>query len=182
MLFRSTGYRNPKGDLPWLDSPEALASWRVANELRLAVVLMMLPPGPSPDLLTHVATLAKAFPETRIVLDHAAWPAYEGAPRFGLTAEHLALVALPNVLFKLTSILFTEQAEAKLDSAQFVRHLADTYGSQRLMWGSDMGNTPGSYAELAALARSSAALLNAAERAAYLFEVGKATFSARIAG
>jgi L-fuconolactonase len=176
---RFTGYRNPGGDLPWLDSPEAKRSWRVANDAQLAVVLMTLPPGPSPDLLTRVAALASEFPGTRIVLDHAAWPAYEGAPGYGLTPEHVALVRFPNVFFKLTSILFTEQANANLSSAAFVRHLADTFGASRLMWGSDMGNTPGTYGALAALARESAKTLNPAESNDYLYRTGALTFAAR---
>lgn len=47
------------------------------------------------------------------------------------------------------------------------------------MWGSDVGNTPESYAEMAHRARASAALLDAGERRLFLSETARGLFERR---
>jgi L-fuconolactonase len=78
------------------------------------------------------------------------------------------------VYFKLSSIILEQQAAAHLSGADFVRHAVDVYGAQRILWGSDVGNTQAPYAELVQLALDSAARLTPREQRQVFHDTGKA--------
>jgi L-fuconolactonase len=173
---RLTGYQDASGCFPWLNSTAALATWAVADEMGLTVVLMHLPPGTSAPALGPIAEVARKFPSTRIVLDHVGWPAHEAGPNFGLSPAHRLLKDHPNIYYKLTTHLLKDFADAGISTAQFVRHCVDTYGADHLMWGSDVGNTPGTYAELVGIALDSMTLLTNREKQQVLHDTGKESF------
>jgi predicted TIM-barrel fold metal-dependent hydrolase len=163
------------GGYPWLTGPVAQKTWQAANELGIVIVLMPVPPNvPDPGVLAAIAESARRFPNVKVVLDHCGWPNVQGGPDHGLTAAHLAFKPLRNVYFKLSSINLEALAAAKLPSADFVRHLVDTFGADRIMWGSDFGNTPAPYSELVHLASESTTRLGERERRAVLHDTGKA--------
>jgi predicted TIM-barrel fold metal-dependent hydrolase len=61
--------------------------------------------------------------------------------------------------------------EGGVDTAQVVRRMADTFGAQRLAWGSDVGQSlKWPFADKARHAREAAALLDARERALFLHD------------
>ena len=180
--LRLVGYANAECRYTFLTSDDAMASWAEAERLGLAVVLMIrLSPGESPaPTLARVAQLARRFPAARIVLDHCGWPGSgQDADAVGLTPAHRALAACPNIFLKVSSINFTRFDAARIDPARFMRAAVDHFGAERMMWGSDFGNTLIDYAMLAARARTSAALLNETEQRAYLHDTGAAIFAQR---
>lgn len=180
--LRLVGYANADGRYPFLTSDAAMASWAAAERLELAIVLMIrLSPGESPaPTLARVAQLARRFPAARIVLDHCGWPgAGPDADAVGLTPAHRALAACPNIFLKVSSINFTRFDAVRVDPARFMRAAVDHFGAERMMWGSDFGNTLIDYAMLAARARTSAALLNETEQRDYLHDTGAAIFAQR---
>jgi L-fuconolactonase len=163
------------GEYPWLTAPLAQKIWRAANDLGIVIVLMPVPPNaPDPKVLAAIAENARRYPNVRVVLDHFGWPNMQGAPDYGLTPAHLALKPLRNVYFKLSSINLEALAAAKLSSTAFVRHAVDTFGADRIMWGSDLGNTAAPYDELVELAIASTVGLTQRERRAVLHDTGKA--------
>lgn len=174
VALRVYGFADANGACPWLDSEAALDAWGVVNAHRLSWVMMYGRAGGAEPVIRRVAAMAERFPETAIVLDHCGWP--EGELRQSAVAplrEHR------NVFLKVTTINFNQFRETGADAARFVREAADMFGVERLMWGSDVGNTQWTYAEMAAQARASAALLNAEERRAYLFGTGHRLFARR---
>lgn len=167
------------GTLPWLDPGTGDGVWGVAGDLGLTVVIMYIPPGPSPDALARIAAVASAFPGTSVVIDHMGWPDFAGAlgtSRFGLTAAHLALARLRNVHLKLTTITLEDLAGAGISAAGFVRYAADAFGADHLLWGSDAGNSQGAYPGLVSRAVAAAAQLTEAERAQFLGGTGRGLF------
>jgi L-fuconolactonase len=169
----------------WLDSDAAQNTWAAANELGLAVVLMSTPPGAakagevipaSALVLEHVAQLADKYPNVKIVLDHCGWPDQEGAPNYGLTAAHLALKAHRNVYYKFTTINLDRLSEAKLSAPDYLRHLVDVYGADHIMWGSDMGNSKGTYDEMVTRALAAITKLNASEQKQMMSDTGRSVF------
>lgn len=176
--LRLTGGQAASGAYPWLDSEAALATWRVAADHGLPVALMYVPQGPNPAAIERIAALARRFPDAVIVLDHLGWPGRDAA----LTGPSDAigpLVEARNILFKATSINFRLLREQRTDAAGFIRRFADLVGAERMMWGSDYGNTLQTYSEMTDCARASAALLSASERRSYLHDTGKGLFSRR---
>jgi predicted TIM-barrel fold metal-dependent hydrolase len=172
----------------WLDSPAALGTWTVANELGLAVVVMVMPTGvakgdevipPSPLVLDHVAQLADEYPNVKIALDHFGWPAQEGAPNYGFTAAHLALKAHRNVYYKFTTINLNNLKKAGLSAPDFVRHAVDLYGADHIMWGSDIGNSgnsAGEYQDMVSRAIDATQKLNPREQKQMLRDTGRSVF------
>ncbi|GAB2794119.1 amidohydrolase family protein [Streptomyces daliensis] len=162
------GIRHQVQDEPdpsWLcraDVRRALA--RVA-EAGLVYELLVTPR----ELPAAVAT-ARALPELRLVLDHAAKPpiaAGEWQPWARLTEE---LAALPNVGCKLSGLV-TEadwHGWTREDVLPWARHALDAFGPERVMFGSDwpVCGLAASYGEVHALAEHATSHLSAAERAA----------------
>jgi predicted TIM-barrel fold metal-dependent hydrolase len=122
--------------------------------------------------MERIGKLAKRFPNTRIVLDHLTWPAPEGAPTFGLSPEHLALKSLTNIYFKFTTLNLQELEKAQVSAADFVRHVVNVYGADRVMWGSDLGNSKQGYADLVRSAIAATTKLTPSEQRQILRETG----------
>jgi L-fuconolactonase len=175
--LRLTGYPDKEGNYPWMEAPEAQATWAEANRLGLAMVLMYLPTKPSPTAIQKIEALAKRYPQVNVVMDHIGWPATEGAPNYGISPELVSLARLPNVYFKLTSINFEHLEAAKLDPAPFVRHAVDVFGADHMMWGSDYGNTKGTFPDMVADAIAATSLLTPRERRQVLHDTGKRIFA-----
>ena len=174
--LRLYGKQTPDGETPWLDSPEALRTWEVADRHGINMVLMYSPQSTSATALPRIASLSERYPSTKISLDHFGWPSHD--PRIqGLTDDHVILRDFGNIHFKLSTINLDYFQTAKIDSAEFLRTAVDLFGADRIMWGSDLGNTLEPYAEMAARARKAAALLTAEERRKVLCETGRRLFS-----
>lgn len=177
--LRLFGHPDAAGDYPWLDSPAALDTWEVAVSLGLHMVLMYAPGRPSEAALGRIVTLAKRFLGTTIALDHCGWPAVEKGVAGTIGPEHLKLVDVPNIHFKVTQINFNRLAEAGIDAAAFLRIIVDTYGADRVMWGSDYGNTLVPYPDMVAQAVASTSRLDESERERVLHANGNRLFAGR---
>ncbi len=75
-----------------------------------------------------------------------------------------ALAAHPNVSFKFTQICVERLRDARIPLADFVRRLTDLHGPGRLVWGSDIGQSGGTYPKMAGAAHEAAARLDERER------------------
>jgi predicted TIM-barrel fold metal-dependent hydrolase len=177
--LRLFGYPDEAGNYPWLDSPAAIETWEVAASLGLRMIVMYAPGKPSHAALRRIIALARRFPDTVIALDHCGWPGAEGGVKGTIGPEHLELVDVPNVHFKFTQINVNRFAETGIDSAEFVRLLVDTYGADRVMWGSDFGNTKTTYLEMVEHALAATWLLTDAEREKMLETNGRRLFAGR---
>jgi L-fuconolactonase len=171
-----------KDDTAWLDSAPVLDFWAAASELKLpvTVILYRFNNDAARRALAHVAGRFQKIP---ILVDHVGLP-HPSTPEkkwgeaqghdysipkgadFGVGKYLAELGALSHVYFKVTDINFDRLEEAHLDAARFVRVLADAFGANRLLWGSDVGQSPAPYAEKVKRLHQSAQLLNEAERAA----------------
>ncbi|WP_066799554.1 amidohydrolase family protein [Sphingomonas soli] len=134
---RITGRPDADGNYIWLDAPTTQEMWRVADELRLAVVIMTLPAEVMPGPLAQIAALAARFPNARVVLDHIGW----AKPGADLDALRAAVGARSNVYFKLTTVNLELLERAGDDPAAYVRRVVDLFGADRVMWGSDFGRS-----------------------------------------
>ena len=87
-------------------------------------------------------------PDVPVVLDHCGFPDLRGGPSFPGLAPVLALAGHPGLHLKVTSHVLEAAGE---HAAAFVEQLADTFGADRLVWGSDYPQTHDrTYAELVA--------------------------------
>lgn len=171
-------------DVDWLASSQALALWKAAEQhgVPVAVILYRRNNEAGRAALARVAREIRGIP---IVLDHCALPhpstpekkfaasegidyAIDPPPGFGIDEAIGGFADLPHVHFKVTDINFDRLEEAGYDTAQFVRTLVDRFGAERLVWGSDVGQSPAPYAEKIARLRHAAGMLSDAEREAFM--------------
>ena len=88
--------------------------------------------------LGHICVFAERHPELSIVIDHGAKPPIASGALEPWRSEITRVAALTNVWCKLSGLL-TEAATAQGADAlrPYVAHLLESFGSERLMWGSD---------------------------------------------
>ena len=122
----------------------------------------------------NLTKLVDRHPDLPMVLDHAGKPDIASGGFDGWAKDVAALAERPQVMCKLSGLL-TEAGErtGDADLRPYVDHLLDSFGSDRLMWGSDWPvlNLAGSYAVWYGQARRLLAELSAHEQAAIFGEV-----------
>lgn len=172
-------------DTAWFNSPAAMKFWEMAAKHKLPVAIIFFHYH-LPYALPALRLIAEMFPDLPIIIDHvgsshASTPevvwgkekGYDmdapGGPDYGLAGALAPFGKHRNVSFKLTQINFHRLIDANIPFSAFVRRLTDLYGPDRLVWGSDIGQSGGTYAEMAANAREAAAELNEHEQALFLF-------------
>lgn len=182
--LRIVAPRLTEHDTAWLDGDEALGLWRAASGLGLPVTVILYRRNNEagraallgvarrfrdvPILIDHVGVPHASTPETRFAASQGIGYMIPPPPGFGIAEAVGPFEELGHVHFKVTDINFDRLGEAGFDNAVFVRALADRFGASRLLWGSDVGQSPAPYAEKLARLTASAALLRPEEREAYL--------------
>jgi L-fuconolactonase len=172
-----------ENDTAWLDSDEALGLWRAASELALPVTVILYRRNNAAGLAALLG-IARRFRDLPILIDHVGvphastpetrWAVSQGIDYvipppagFGIAESLMQFDDLGHVHFKVTDINFDRLEDNHFDSAAFVRALADRFGAGRMLWGSDVGQSPAPYSEKIERLHTSAARLSAQERAAF---------------
>lgn len=176
---RLTGSMATGGLFPWLASEKALRLWSAAAETGIVIDIMTMPFGDPPQAIPTYADLARRFPSVRMVIDHLNWPEARGEPDYGLNGVRHALALYPNVFFKFTTLNIDKLQDDGRSPAAFLAYAVETLGAQRICWGTDMGNSPGTYAELVGRGRAAARGLSPADQRAVLHDTGRALFTKR---
>lgn len=175
-------------DTGWLCSPQAMEVWKVCAELGTPMTLILFTKQ-LPYLLPLVKIIAREFNELPIVIDHGGMPfgmtQYEvglaeaageqvvlpRVPDFGIDETIAIFEDAPNVHFKLTEINMERLVAEGVRPAHLVRRMVDSFGADRLVWGSDVGqSTMWGYSEKAAMAREAAEFLTESEASAFLHD------------
>jgi len=175
---RFFGGRQADGSMPWLNSPEALRTWDVAQEFGLVIDLEVLSEGGGGPSIPAIIALARKYPAIRIVLDHLLEPEMtEGhVEHYGLDERYETLAGEKNIFFKFTSINLDICREENIPADKVLRRAVDLYGADHVMWGSDIGTSSGTYKEMVQRFLDSAVLLNPQEKAAVFHDTGKRVF------
>jgi predicted TIM-barrel fold metal-dependent hydrolase len=176
-------------DTAWMSSPAALNVWRTCADLNVPVTLIFFY-NQLAYTLPLLKVIARMHPQLPILVDHLgtawgatqvelAWARQAGIaavtmpppPDFGI-AETLGLFDdTPNVIFKFTEVNLENLHASGVEPALLIRRLADRFGAQRLVWGSDVGQSlRWTYAEKAAMGRAAAAQLDAAGQRLFLHD------------
>ena len=174
--LRLFGGRRPDGSMPWLNSPAALRSWEVAQEAGIVMDLEVLAQGGGGPSIPAIMALARAHPDVSVVLDHLLEPEMDEGAHFGLDERYEQLAQCPNISFKFTSINLDICREAGIPAEKVLRRAVDLYGADRVMWGSDIGTSSGTYREMVARFLEAAVLLTPAELRAVGHDTGRRVF------
>ncbi|GAA0930005.1 amidohydrolase family protein [Pseudonocardia zijingensis] len=175
-------------DTAWMSSPQAMQVWEACAELGTPMNLILFTKQ-LPYLLPLIKIIAGMFPDLPILLDHGSMPygmsQYEvrlareageeivlpGPPDFGIDRTIAIFEDVPNVHFKITEINMERLVAEGVRPAHIVRRLVDGFGPERLMWGSDVGQSMlWNYTEKSAMARAAADFLTPDEARGFLHD------------
>jgi predicted TIM-barrel fold metal-dependent hydrolase len=166
-------------DTDWFASVAALDAWAAVESLGVAVCLHVFRPLRE-KMLAALSPLLDRFSRVNVIVEHMSNAALElGAPAYGVDDALLALKLRPNVFFKFTTINLHRMAEAGSPASPMLNYLVGQFGADRIMWGSDLGQSKGSYAEMVALLKESAQDLREVDRAAIFGQTCQTAFTAR---
>jgi predicted TIM-barrel fold metal-dependent hydrolase len=163
-------------DTSWIDSPRARDAWATAADLGIPVRLHFFRWNRA-ACLPAVAPMLQRFPNTKVVIDHLSnLSAEEGPPDYGLDAPLAALVPYANLSLLLSTINLARLAAEGAPSAPVLARLVAAFGAERLLWGSDIGQSQGSYPRMCALADAAVATLAENDRRLVLGGTGHAVY------
>lgn len=155
----------------WLSSPASLAAWTLAADLDLLVDIEA-PVVNGVALLPSVEQAADRFPNLRIVLDHIFLPEATD-PDFGIAKDFEGVAARDNIAVKFTCINMDAVREQGIAPEAVLRRAVDFFGPDKVMWGSDIGTSSGTYKEMVARGYDAAKLLTTEERRKVMHDTGR---------
>jgi predicted TIM-barrel fold metal-dependent hydrolase len=163
-------------DNTWVSGPIAQEVWRVATELGISVCFHLMRWNRA-QCLAGLKEMCMRFPNTKVVVDHFSnLIGEQGAPDYGVDQPLQELVAFPNVYQKFTMINIGKLADLGLPCAPVVRRMVDVFGAGRVMWGSDVAQSKGAYAEMVRLGKDAVALLDETEARHVIHQTASAVY------
>lgn len=125
----------------WLEP--GVIDWFWSGCERLNIPLMALAPG----LTREIAAIAERHPHLTIILDHLARnSALRDEECFADLEELLALARLPNIAVKASSLpCYTNDTFPFHRLTPYLRRTFDSFGADRILWGSDLTRLPCTY-------------------------------------
>jgi predicted TIM-barrel fold metal-dependent hydrolase len=122
-----------RGANDWLDGAGMKAMWTAAAEEELAMCPLI-----DVEDLPAVDRMCRAFPETRVVIDHFARIGGDGKFRESDIQELCNFAKHPHVYVKLSAFYFLGAKQPPYtDVLPMIRRLLDSFGAKRLMWATD---------------------------------------------
>lgn len=173
---RLFGSRKEDGSMPWLNSPQALKTWEVAEEFGIVMDLEVLAKGGGAPSIPAIIELARRYSNVRLVLDHLLEPELTDDDDYGLDERYTKLASEPNIFFKFTTINMDIYREADVPAEKVLRKAVDMFGADHIMWGSDIGTSSGTYKDMVQRMLDAAVLLTPEEQRAVLHDTGKRVF------
>jgi L-fuconolactonase len=129
-----------------------IAAWKAAAELDVPVCVHFFRWNRHGGLQA-LEQILRTLPEVRVVVDHFSNMACEtGPPDYGLDAPLLALVRYPGLSVKFTTIPLGQLERRGIDAGPVLERVVAEFGGDRLMWGSDITQSAGTYAHMVELA------------------------------
>lgn len=151
-------------DISWLDSPLAREAWRAAAELDVPVCVHFFPWNRT-EGLTRLDDIVRSIPGLTVVIDHfAAIKSDAGPPDHGVDELLTRVAGHDGVTIKFTTIPLGRLDEAGIDFRPVVARVKDLFGAERMMWGSDVTQSSGSYEYMAGLGRGAVDGMSVAEQ------------------
>jgi L-fuconolactonase len=155
-----TGGSTKKVDASTLDDARSYPVWKLMSERGLSMCVQTGIPA--------TISLANRFPNVPIILDHFGRPDAGGGPPYDAAAPLMSLAALSNVYLKFTPVVLNRLKECNADVHAFMAKLVQEFGANRIAWGSNWPNSPGTLKQHVAIAKAALAGLSEADRDAIL--------------
>ncbi|MCC1494542.1 amidohydrolase [Cognatishimia sp. F0-27] len=152
-----------QGQSTWLNDPASHPAWQYASDIGLPICVQMRPPG-----VPMLRDLVQRFPDAHVIIDHLARPELSDGPPYAAASGLWELAAFPGVHLKMTlrNIKAAESGQSTLPA--FMAHLMETFGADRVAWGSNFPAADTPLPTLVARAREAVAMLDKDQQEAIL--------------
>lgn len=119
----------------WVIQPVVLESLKILAKHNMIFEVVAV----FPNHLKHVPTLAENAPDLKLVIDHLAKPPIKAQHMSPWTDQMAAAAAFPNVYAKVSGLNTAAdwQTWSHIDLKPYIDFVLDTFGADRLMFGSD---------------------------------------------
>lgn len=158
-----TGGSTKDVDASVLEDPRSFPVWNLMSERGLSICIQTDARG-----IPATTSLAKRFPKVPIIIDHFARPDASGGPTYSAASPLFSLANLPNVYLKFTPVVLKRLSDCKADVHDFMAKAVSVFGAERIAWGSNWPNSPGTLVEHVAHAKAAISHLSAAAQDAIL--------------
>ncbi|HJM99869.1 MAG TPA: amidohydrolase family protein [Acidimicrobiales bacterium] len=119
----------------WIGSPETSWLWHEAQKQGLVISVCVLP-----SEIQEIGRCAEKYPDQMIVVDHCGFAPIHDVTN--LATQHLlALSQFPNIILKVTTLVIDDWIKHTDSVSSLFPVLAGSFGSERLVWGSDFAQT-----------------------------------------
>ena len=152
--------------MDWLGGETASPLWRLAQERQVPICVHLFP-ATRPEGLQLLARLIADYPDVPVVIDHLSNQLYSDSLD-GPDALIAPFADMPNIALKFTAIPLARIVGDGFDPMAILQRFIARFGADRLMWGTDISQSPGSYEELVELGRGAVAGLSEPHRALLL--------------
>ncbi|MBW4332121.1 amidohydrolase [Stakelama sp. CBK3Z-3] len=154
-----TGGSTKEFDPSELDDPRAYPGWETLSELGIPMCIQTGPVG-----LSAVTALAKRFPKVDIILDHLGRPDVTDGPPYANAQSLFDLAPIDNIYLKLTPRIMGDSKKGAATPETLFPKIVETFGAQRLAWGSNFPTSPGTLEEIKATAQDRLSTLSEEDR------------------
>jgi L-fuconolactonase len=142
MRLFTTGSTMP-GQATWFADPKSYPFWEHAAAKNIPVCVQMRQEG-----IPLLRQIMDKFPKVTIILDHLSRAPFEDGPLYAGAADFLALAKYKQVYLKITPINVTPKNWGNGTPATFFGKMIDTFGADRIGWGSNFPNSVGTLKEI----------------------------------
>ncbi len=143
-----TGGSTKKVDASSLDDAQSYPVWELMSERGLSICVQTDQTG-----IPATIALAKRFPKVPVLVDHFARPNTAGGPPYAAAASLFGMAGVPNIFLKFTPVALKQLTDTKTDVHAFMSKLVAEFGADRIGWGSNWPNSPGTMGEIVAAAK-----------------------------
>jgi len=123
--------------------PKSYPFWEHAAATNIPVCMQMKQEG-----IPLLRQIMEKFPKVTILLDHLSRTPFEDGPPYAGAADFFALAKYKQVYLKVTPINVTPKTWGKGTPETFFGKVIDTFGADRIGWGSNFPNSIGTMKEI----------------------------------
>jgi predicted TIM-barrel fold metal-dependent hydrolase len=127
----------------WFADPKTYPFWEHAAAKNIPVCVQMKQEG-----LPLLRQVMDKFPKVTIILDHLSRTQFDDGPPYAGAADFLALAKYKQVYLKITPINVTPKSWGKATPETYFGKMIDTFGADRIGWGSNFPNSVGTLKQI----------------------------------
>jgi L-fuconolactonase len=132
----------------WFVDPKSYPFWEHAAAKNIPVCMQMKQQG-----IPLLRQLMDRFPKVTIILDHLSRAPVEEGPPYAKADDFFALAKYKQVYLKVTPINVSPKSWGKGAPDTFFGKVVDTFGAERVAWGSNFPNSLGTLNEILSAAQ-----------------------------